>query len=115
LNFVLYQKDTTFGANWYDVTSRLNSRVIRLTMTNLNRMWYLIIPAMAPGGIKIDLVIIPGTETLQFYALCQMKQQVDEVFGKKIYLPGVFDHRVSAIQGWFARQIYPRAVPGQLP
>ena len=114
-SFVIYQKDTSFGSNWYQVKTRVTDEVIILSMTNINTMRYFLFPIMGEGGIKIDLIIIPEEKALKLYALSQMEVTFREILGKKIYLPGVFDHRMSAIQAWFAGQIYDIPYPGQLP
>ena len=114
INYIIYQKDTTFGSNWYSVTTKVSEDAIWLSMTNISRLKYFFIPIMGKGDIKIDIIIIPDGDTMKLYTLSQLKKAVSKVFGKKIYLPGVFDHRVSAIQGWLARQIYSEPVPGQI-
>jgi len=114
IEFKIYQKDTTFGSNWYSVRTIVSEDAIWLRMVNITRMRYFFIPIMKPGDIIIDIIIIPRGDGLELYTLSQLKKAVSVVFGKKIYLPGVFDHRVSAIQGWFARQIYSNPVPGML-
>jgi uncharacterized protein DUF6675 len=114
INFVIYQKDTTFGSNWYNVTTKVSEDVIWLSMTNISTMKYLFFPIMGKGDIKIDIIIVPEENSIKLYTLSQLKKAVSKVLGKKIYLPGVFDHRVSAIQGWFAQQIYSNPFPGQI-
>lgn len=114
INYIIYQKDTTFGSNWYSVTTKVSKDAIWLSMTNISSMKYFFIPIMRKGDIRIDIILIPDGDTLKLYTLSQLKKAVSKVFGKKIYLPGVFDHRVSAIQGWFAHQIYSDPVPGQI-
>ena len=114
IDYVIYQKDTTFGSNWYSVTTKVSEDALWLSMTNIGSMKYFFIPIMGKGDIKIDIIIIPDGDTIKLYTLSQLKKAVSNVLGKKIYLPGVFDHRVSAIQGWFAHQIYSEPVPGQI-
>ena len=38
-SYIFYQKDTTFGSNWYDITFRTAPDAIRLTMINSTVMW----------------------------------------------------------------------------
>lgn len=114
INYIIYQKDTTFGSNWYSVTTKVFEDAIWLSMTNISSMKYFFIPIMGKGDIKIDIIIIPDGDTIKLYTLSQLQKAVSNILGKKIYLPGVFDHRVSAIQGWFSHQIYSNPVPGQI-
>jgi len=114
-SFFIYQKDSTFGSNWYKVTINVYEDAIWLSMTNINRMWYYVLPLIPSGGLKIDMIIVPKKDKLYYYTLSQLpkyKQRV--IFGMGINLAGAFDHRVSALQGWFARQIYTDLVPGQI-
>ncbi|MBI9102602.1 MAG: hypothetical protein JEY99_09315 [Spirochaetales bacterium] len=114
VEFIIYQKDTKFGANWYEVNIDVTGDAIVFSMTNINTMRYMFFPVLGVGGIHIDLILTPRADVLELYAIAQMETAIKEIFGQKIYLPGVFDHRMSAIQGWFARQIYENPVPGQI-
>jgi hypothetical protein len=108
----VFQEDTTFGKNWYDLQMTVSRDAIRMRLKNVTTMRYFFFPIMGEGGVVIELIIIPGEETLQFYALSQLETSVRQVLGKKIYLPGVFDHRVSAYQSWLAKRIYSDPRPG---
>ncbi len=115
ISYTVFQKDSTFGSNWYNVEIKVYDDAIWLSMTNTNLMWYYFLPVLKAGGLKIDMIVIPGEGNLKFYTLSQLQEEArKEVLGISIYLPGAFDHRVSALQGWFAKQIYSSPLPGQI-
>ncbi len=115
ISYTVFQKDSTFGSNWYNVDIKVYEDAVWLSMTNTGLMWYYFLPVLKAGGLKIDMIVIPGKENLKFYTLSQLQEEArKEVLGISIYLPGAFDHRVSALQGWFAKQIYSNPRPGQI-
>ena len=114
MSLVLYQKDVSFGANWYDVQLEQDTDYIHLSLTNINTVKYLFIPAMHTGGLSIDMCAVIREDKFLFYIVCQMEQEEVHVLTKKVYLPGFFDHRISAYQGWIARQLYKNPEPGEL-
>lgn len=111
---IVYQRDNTFGNNWYSLEMTNTEESIRMKLTNAQDMRYFIFSILNPGGVVIELILIPREDSLQFYAVSQLEIKSREVFGKKIHLPGVFDHRVSAYQSWIAKRIYDNPVPGQI-
>lgn len=111
---ILFQRDTTFGNNWYSLRISRTAEAIRLRMENIEPMRYLFFKVMPPGGLVIEIVIVPRGGNLLFYALVQLERSVSSVMGQKVSLSGAFDHRASAYQGWFARAIYPDPLPGKI-
>ncbi len=115
IRYVLYQKDTVFGSNWYNVDVRVFGDALWLKMTNVSAMKFYIFPLLPPGGLTINMVIVPRKDKLLFYAVSQLQEEERKtILGIGVYLPGAFDHRISAMEGWFARQVYPNPVPGRI-
>ncbi len=106
VSLAVYQRDTTFGDIWYNTTFQVTKDAVLLSMVNKSTIWIKkIYPAMSEGRLIINVVVIPQKEELVFYALASYR--LGFTFGIDLSLGESFDHRVSALQGWFARQIYP--------
>ena len=113
LRYTVYQKDTSFGSNWYTVVLNVFENSIHFSMTNTSRMKYMFIPIMGEGEVTIDFVVVLQDNSVILYALTRLDQEKRvKVFGQSIYLPGFFDHRISAMQSWFAKEVYQNPVPG---
>lgn len=114
-SFKIYQKDTTFGSNWYNVNLTVYRDSVHFSMTNSRKMKYMFIPILGEGEVSIDFVVVLKENCLIFYVLTRFDREKHvKVLGQDVYLPGFFDHRVSALQGWFAREIYRKPVPGMI-
>jgi len=100
----VYQKDTTFGKAWYDVTYQVTGSAIRLSMVNTTTMRYKMFPVLRDHRLNIELIIIPREDDLLFYGLAAFK--LGNTFGIEIDLDESFDHRMSALQIWFSNQTY---------
>jgi len=100
----VYQRDTTFGNTWYDVDLETTPSAIRLSMINNTTMRYKMFPVLRKGRLHIELIIIPREDDLLFYGLAAFK--IGNTFGIDISLDQSFDHRMSALQVWFDKQVY---------
>ena len=100
----VYQKDSTFGKTWYDVSLEATDKAIRLSMINTSTMRYKFFPVLRKNRLRIEMVIIPREDDLLFYGLASFK--LGNTFGIEIDLDESFDHRMSALQVWFNNQVY---------
>jgi len=62
-----FQRDLTFGSNVYRYDYATSPDGILLESTNMTSMTYLAVPLMAPGGLKVRLLVIQTDEALLFY------------------------------------------------
>jgi len=62
-----FQRDLTFGSNVYRYDYAVSPEAILLENTNMTSMTYLALPLMAPGGLKVRLLVIQTDEALLFY------------------------------------------------
>ncbi len=100
----IFQKDTTFGKAWYDVTFTVSDEAIRLSMVNTTTIRYKLFPVLRDERLHIEMVIIPGEDELLFYSMAAFK--LGQTFGIELRLDQSFDHRISALQTWFSNQTY---------
>ena len=100
----VFQKDTTFSKAWYDVTYKVSDDAIHLALTNTSVIRYKMFPVMRERRLKIDLIVIPRENDLLFYGSAAFK--LGNTFGIDLHLDQSFDHRMSALQTWFAEQCY---------
>ncbi len=104
VDLYVFQDDTTFSKAWYDVRYEVTDDAIHLSLVNTSVIRYKMFPVMREGNLKIDLIVIPGEDELQFYGSAAFK--IGSTFGIDLKLDKSFDHRMSALQVWFARQCY---------
>ncbi|MDA3956387.1 DUF6675 family protein [Oceanispirochaeta sp.] len=101
----VFQKDTTFGKAWYDVSYEVRNDSIRLSMINTTTIRYKFFPVLRDERLLIELIVIPREKDLLFYGLAAFR--LGNTFGIEMKLDESFDHRMSALQTWFADQTYP--------
>jgi hypothetical protein len=97
------QRDSSFGTNVSQLDYTVTGEAIRLRMTNLDRMSYRgVIPAVGPGQLQLNLVVMPIGDTVLFYgssaaaplALLGMEERVGRSF----------TNRLIALHDWFESQ-----------
>jgi hypothetical protein len=104
-DFYLVQNDSTFGKNLYTASvKQLEAGAVELTMNNVEKVWFGVVPVLGPGALRITLVVQPSADGrfLYFYG---------NVGIKAIRLPGLettvrnsFYNRTIAFYNWFASQ-----------
>ncbi|MDR1931204.1 MAG: hypothetical protein LBQ57_00125 [Spirochaetales bacterium] len=95
----VFQDDARFGKNTYTADYRYNAGRFWVSMKNLTRMYYGIIPMVSPEKLRLDMIILPGDDYLIFY--CCMSADVFTLFGmEKQALPS-FSNRINALFTWF--------------
>ena len=104
VSLYVFQDDTTFSKAWYDVVYKVTDDAIHLSLTNTSVIRYKMFPVMREGNLKIDLIVIPRDDDLLFYGSAAFK--IGRTFGIDLKLDQSFDHRMSALQVWFANQCY---------
>lgn len=98
-----YQEDSSFGRNTYELRYRHHNGQLGLTMVNLTRMSYGILPLVRPGNLEIHLTVIPAREGLLFYGNCGVR--VMGLFGMQDRVQASFQNRIDAIYRWFSSRI----------
>lgn len=98
-----YQQDSSFGRNTYSLDYRHQAGQLGLTMVNLTRMSYGIVPLVGDGNLEIHLAIIPTTEGLLFYGNCGVR--VIGLFGMQDRVQNSFSNRIDAIYRWFSSRV----------
>ena len=99
----VYQDDSRFGENTYDAVCRHNEGKFWVSMKNLTRMYYGIFPVVAPGNLRLDMIILPGEDYLIFYSL--IGADVITFFGMEERVLPSFSNRLAALFSWFQSQL----------
>ena len=95
----IFQDDSRFGENIYKADYRYNDGMFRVSMQNLTKMYYGIIPAVQKEKLRLDMVILCGEDHLIFYSC--IGADVFSFFGfEKRVLPS-FSNRIKALFSWF--------------
>lgn len=96
----VYQRDSSFGKNVYEVTYRTTETAVLLSMTNRTRMMYRgIIPAIGPGKLLIHIAVVPADG----YVLLYGSSGVDSVnaLGIEERARDSFYNRIIALHSWY--------------
>jgi hypothetical protein len=101
----LEQDDTTFGKNLYAVTVKgLEGGATELTMSNVEQVWYGIVPVLKPGVLKLTLVIQASADGKHLYFYGNVGVTVTKVLGMEEKVRTSFYNRILALYNWYALQ-----------
>ena len=95
----VFQDDSLFGPNTYRAEYRHNSGMFRVTMYNLDRLFYGIIPVVPKEKLRLDIAILPGEDYLVFYSCIGADVFTFMGFERRV-LPS-FSNRIKALFSWF--------------
>lgn len=96
----VFQRDSSFGRNVYEITYVTNGDAVRLRMQNLTRMYYQgIIPAVGPDQLGLNLVIYPLGNHLLFYGNSAARPAT--LLGMEERVQRSFYNRLVALYQWF--------------
>ena len=101
----LEQDDTTFGKNLYLVTVKGHEGgSVQLTMSNVERVWWGLVPVLGPDSLKLTMVIQSSADGKFLYFYGNVGITATKVFGMEEQVRTSFYNRVLALYSWFARQ-----------
>src|SRR5512133_845147 len=101
----LEQDDSTFGKNLYAVTVKGHKGgSIQLTMSNVERVWWGILPVLGPGALKLTMVVKASADGKYLYFYGNVGIGANKVHGMEEQVRTSFYNRVIALYHWFAKQ-----------
>lgn len=110
LEFLAFQKDTSFGANVYRYALRRGGASLSLESENLSVMRYLMIPFVSSGKMRSRLWAIPCREGLLLYFVTNVESvnfAVERIFESA-------GNRALALLGWLSRQAAQAGLGGKI-
>ena len=103
--FLLEQDDSTFSKNLYAVTVKGHEGgAVELTMSNVERVWFGIIPVLRPGALKLTMVIQASADGEYLYFYGNVAISATMVFGMEEQVRTSFYNRMVALYHWYAHQ-----------
>jgi hypothetical protein len=99
----VYQEDSSFGRNVYTVEFVRREDAYIMSMTNLTRMYYGILPVVAPENLEIHLTVVETEEGYLFYGACGV--WVISLFGLEDRAKDSFYNRIEALYRWFRSRV----------
>ncbi|MFW5994522.1 MAG: DUF6675 family protein [Spirochaetia bacterium] len=93
------QEDLTFGENIYRFQYERLSNAQLLSIENLERLTYGILPAIGRENLRMFVVAIPVEQGLLFYGAAAV--QVPTLMGLGNRIATSFENRVNALAQWF--------------
>lgn len=101
----LEQDDTTFGKNLYLVTMKgHDGGAIQLTMSNVDRVWWGIMPVLGTDALKLTMVIKASADGKYLYFYGNVGISASKVLGMEEQVRTSFYNRVIALYNWFSKQ-----------
>jgi len=101
----LEQDDTTFGKNLYLVTMKGHEGgAIQLTMSNVDRVWWGIVPVLGADALKLTMVIQASADGKFLYFYGNVGISASKVLGMEEQVRTSFYNRVIALYNWFSKQ-----------
>lgn len=94
-----FQRDLTFGSNVYRYDYAASTSGILLETTNMTSMTYLAVPLMAPGGLKVRLLVLQTDEALLFYVVSSANAPSLGIIRGKV--EESITNRAVALYKWF--------------
>jgi hypothetical protein len=110
LEFLAFQKDTSFGANVYRYALRRGDKSLSLESENLTVMRYLMIPFVSSGKMRSRLWAIPCREGLLLYFVTTIESvnfAVERIFESA-------GNRALALLGWMSIQAEKAGLSGKI-
>ena len=100
---ICFQKDLSFGKNWYQLDYSYSPDAISLRYMNLDSMYYSIIKAVSSENLHIHLTVLCIEDKLIIYGVSAA--DVFSMFGFEKKAEGSFYERLKAIRNWFIKII----------
>ena len=105
VEFIQFQKDTSFGANWYQVNLEIGSDSILLKTLNLTDLKAFTKKTADSEGVLLQIMIVPGDDETLMYCAVSLKE-FPPIGWSQGGIAGSFNHRVSALEAWFADRVF---------
>jgi hypothetical protein len=95
-----FQRDLSLGSNTYRYELEGSTVGALAEITNLTRMSYGILPLVAPGGLKMRLLVLPASDGIIFYA----ESDAASPGPFRSRLEESFANRAAALFAWFSSE-----------
>ncbi len=99
----VYQRDSSFGRNVYEVEYVRREDAYLMSMTNLTRMYYGILPVVARENLETHLTVVETEEGYLFYGASGVS--VISLFGLEDRAKDSFYNRIEALYRWFRSRV----------
>ena len=103
----LYQRDSSFGRNVYEVVFRSEEDSLWMRLENYTPVFYSIAPIMSAHAAQIHITLDFDGSTMRFYA--HMGMDVTSLFGMDERVQDSFTNRLLALYAWFASRLLQNA------
>lgn len=103
LSMTIYQQDASFGGNYYSLDYEKTATGYRMSMQNLNQMYYAIVPVVGEKSLVIELYIEKHDDYIILYGNSAVNAFTP--FGMEDAIQSSFYNRIKAIFSWFAAKI----------
>ncbi len=99
----VFQRDATFGRNYYAYECTFTGDTITLTATNTSTMTYGILPLIRAGNFATHVIVLIESDAVVFYGVGAVRTL--PVFGLEDRVAASFASRIRAVFAWFSDSI----------
>ena len=103
----VFQRDATFGGNYYVYRYSFTGNTITLSATNTSTMTYGILPLIRSGNFTTHVVVLIEPDAVVFYGVGAVRTL--PVFGMEDRVSASFASRIRAIYSWFSDSVLNRS------
>lgn len=107
-NYTVFQEDTTFGGNYYNVASYAVEGEIWNQQDNINNLTvFFFFKALDKNSLRVSYIIKPVGEKVIMYSLVQIKEppKQTEILGYKVNIADSTRKRIEAVIKWYIKRI----------
>lgn len=103
LSITIYQQDPSFGGNYYSLDYTKSGNGYRMSMQNLNQMYYAVLPVVGEKSLAMEMYIEKHEGYIFFYGNCAVNAFTP--FGMAGQVQASFYNRIKAISDWFSAKV----------
>lgn len=105
VEFIQFQRDTSFGTNWYKVNLEIGSDAVLMNTLNLTELKAFTKKTSDAEGVLLQMAIIPYDDKTIMYCAVALRE-FPPIGWSQGGVAGSFNHRVSALEAWFADRVF---------
>jgi hypothetical protein len=110
VEFRQYIKEANFGGAEFLQKIKLGANYISYTSTNLERLWYGIVPLIGSEGIRNEYLAFRYRGQWYLYMASQVKEMptINKILGEPVHIPSFYGKRMDVAKEWLTDQLHTR-------
>jgi hypothetical protein len=107
VEFRQYIKEANFGGAEFLQKIKLGKNYISYTSTNLERLWFSIVPLIGSEGIRNEYLAFQYRGQWYLYMASQVKEMptINKILGEPVHIPSFYGKRMDVAKEWLTDQL----------